>query len=420
MVYQPPVGARDLLPLDVAQKHWIEDHLQQVFERWGYHRIITSTLERMETLMAGGAIDRHTILQVQGLDQEVLGLRPELTASIARAAVTRMAGSLFPQRLYYTANVFCRPSATNHSRQQEFYQAGVELLGGSGILADVEMLLLLIDSLETLGLGRPDAPQWQLILGEAGLTRSLLSRFPEDCRQQVRWAMAHLDRLTLETLPLPDPLRQQALLLLDLRGQPTHVLKQLSQWDLDDQQQQRVGSLKTLIELLQESLVPGDNKSVKLLDLPIVLDLSLIRTFDYYTGLVFEVASSQGGAQQILGQGGRYDELLGVYHPQGQSISGVGFCLHIEPLHQMLLQAGHLPQQVPASDWLVVSQTHQTHAMALTYARRLRQSQNLVRVELYLEESPRSQVLDYAQSRQIGQIAWVDAGGNMSFEALDR
>jgi ATP phosphoribosyltransferase regulatory subunit len=60
MVYQPPAGARDLLPLDVAQKRWIEDRLQQVFQRWGYHRIITSTLERLDTLMAGGAIQRST------------------------------------------------------------------------------------------------------------------------------------------------------------------------------------------------------------------------------------------------------------------------------------------------------------------------------------------------------------------------
>ena len=90
MVYQPPAGARDLLPLDVAQKRWIEDRLQQVYHRWGYHRIITSTIERLDTLMAGGAIDRSTVLQLQAGTDESLGLRPELTASIARAAVTRI------------------------------------------------------------------------------------------------------------------------------------------------------------------------------------------------------------------------------------------------------------------------------------------------------------------------------------------
>ncbi|HBE31580.1 MAG TPA: ATP phosphoribosyltransferase regulatory subunit, partial [Cyanobacteria bacterium UBA11368] len=61
MVHQPPVGARDLLPLDVAQKRWIENRLQQVFHGWGYHRIITSTIERLDTLMAGGAINRSTV-----------------------------------------------------------------------------------------------------------------------------------------------------------------------------------------------------------------------------------------------------------------------------------------------------------------------------------------------------------------------
>jgi len=91
MAYQPPAGARDLLPLDVVQKDWIEDRLQQVFHQWGYHRIITSTLERLDTLMAGGAIQQSTVIQLQNAEEE-LGLRPELTASIARTAVTRMAG----------------------------------------------------------------------------------------------------------------------------------------------------------------------------------------------------------------------------------------------------------------------------------------------------------------------------------------
>lgn len=105
MVHQPPAGARDLLPLDVAQKQWIENHLQQVYHRCGYHRIITSTIERLDTLMAGGAINRSTVLQLQaGTEEESLGLRPELTASIARTAVTRMAGVSYPQRLYYNAD----------------------------------------------------------------------------------------------------------------------------------------------------------------------------------------------------------------------------------------------------------------------------------------------------------------------------
>ncbi|NEQ99125.1 MAG: ATP phosphoribosyltransferase regulatory subunit, partial [Cyanothece sp. SIO2G6] len=169
MVYQPPIGARDLFPLDVAQKQWLEERLHQVFQRWGYHQIITPTLERLDTLVAGGAVNPATVIQLHDTNNDVLGLRPELTASIARAAVPQLAEVAFPQRLYYHANVFRRLAQGTRQRQQELYQSGVELLGAGGAIADAEILLLLADCLNTLGLN-----QWHLVLGEAELTRSLL------------------------------------------------------------------------------------------------------------------------------------------------------------------------------------------------------------------------------------------------------
>lgn len=407
MVYQPPVGARDLFPLDVAQKRWIEEHVQQVFHRWGYHRIITSTLERLDTLMAGGAVEPETVIQLLDLEGERLGLRPELTASIARAAVTRMAGVPYPQRLYYNANVFRRAERTSHNRQQEFYQAGVELLGSGGVAADAEILLLLTDCLHSLGLD-----QCHLILGDAGLTRSLLSPFPAAVQTQVRQAIAHLDRIALEALPLTDDLRERALLLLDLRGQPADVLQRVSSLDLDPQQRATVNNLKALMDLLQES---GDRKQ----RVPsLVLDLSLIQTFDYYTGIVFEVVSN-GAGQRVLGQGGRYDQLLGLYHPKGETKPGVGFVLNIDHLHQLLLSGGRLPSRTPPSDWLIVPTTPKAYAAAFAYAQTIRDSAQLVRVEMDLgEQASPEAVRDYARQRQIKQIAWVSETGEATPESL--
>ena len=400
-----------MLPLDVAQKCWIEDRLQQTFRRWGYHRIITSTLERLDTLMAGGAIQRSTVIQLNNLDDEVLGLRPELTASIARTAVTRMAGATYPQRLYYNTNVFRRAPEGSHSGQQEFYQAGVELLGGGGLLADAEILLLLIDCLDHLGLEPLKSAaeaSWSLILGEAGLTRSLLSAFPVPLRDQVRLAIARLDRTGLDALPLSEELHDRALLLLDLRGKPADVIQRVSQLALDDSQRESVNNLKSLIELLQESLDLrlGEGEG----EIPIVLDLSLIRTFDYYTGIVFEVASNTPSGQKVLGQGGRYDQLLGLFHPQGQSIPGIGFSLQIEQLHQILIPTGQLPHKTPASDWLVVSETSQTHAIAFAHAQKLRESAQ-VQVELDLSGTRREDIRNYARRRGIAQIVWMDRDG---------
>lgn len=414
MVYQPPVGARDLLPLEVIQKRWIEDRLQQVFHRWGYHRIITSTLERMDTLMAGGAVQRSTVIQLQEMENEELGLRPELTASIARAAVTRMAGVTHPMRLYCKANVFRRAVRGIHNRQQEFYQADVELIGGGGVVADAEMLLLLADCMANLELD-----QWHLILGDAGLTRSLLSAFPDSLRPQVRGAIASLDRITLETLPLPTDLRERALLMLDLRGQPADVLQRVSTLELDETQRATVNSLKSLVDLLEETLAKREKQAIASL----VLDLSLVQTFDYYTGIVFEAVSSSTRGQRVLGQGGRYDQLLGLYHPQGKTFPGVGFTLNVDELHQVLLPTGQLPPQTPTSNWLVVPTSASAYAAAFVYADKIRSSTNLVRVEIELLgtqlDSPDA-VRDYARLRAISQIAWVNDQGIPDIEALSQ
>lgn len=410
MMYQPPTGARDLFPLDVAQKIWIETRIQQVFQRWGYHRIITSTLERIDTLMAGGAIERSTVIQVQGVDDEFLGLRPELTASIARAAATRMARSTRPQRLYYNANVFRRSPGQHHNRQHEFYQAGAELLGSSGTAADAEILLLLANCLTQLELN-----QWCLVLGDAGLTRSLLSSFPADIRDAVRQAIANLDRIALDELPLSPEQRSHALMLLDLRGHPADVLQRVSSLDLNPDQRAAVNNLKSLVELLAENaeFAQGDQGA------SLVLDLSLIRTFDYYTGIVFEVVSASSSGQRVIGQGGRYDQLLGLYHPNGQSEPGIGFTLDISELHQLMLPTGLLPSETPASDWLVVPTTPQAYSHAFAYARKIRTAAALVRAEVYLNDgADRDTVRLHAQQRFIRQVAWIGADGGVNIETV--
>lgn len=413
MTYQPPVGARDLFPLDVAQKVWIEARLQQVFHQWGYHRIITSTLERLDTLMAGGAIDQSTVIQVQGAEEQGLGLRPEFTASIARAAVTRMAGMTFPYRLYYNANVFRRPSASSYNRQQEFFQAGVELLGQDGVGADAEVLLLLSDCMRKLGM-----QQWHLLIGEAGLSRSLLSVFPERLRSEVRRAIAHLDRMALEALPLSDELRDRALLLLDLRGKPEDVLQTVSQLDLEDDQRRIIENLKVLVDLLQDSFQAQPDQAHPSL----ILDLSLMQTFDYYTGIVFEAVNWGESGQRILGQGGRYDQLLGLYHPQGDSAPGVGFSLNIEDLHHVMLTNDRLPLEIPANHWLVVPQSPAAYATAFTHAQALRDAiapdePQRVEVDLMDRGSPEA-VRAYARQQHIEQIAWINAAGDLTVEQL--
>jgi len=407
MIHQPPAGARDLLPLEVAQKSWINDQLQLVFQRWGYQRIVTSTLEWLDTLTAGGAIDPKTVIQLQNGIERSLGLRPELTASIARAAVTRMAGNTYPQRLCYRANIFRHPPAGYYGKQLEFYQAGVELLFVGGVLADTEILLLIIDSLERLGL-----TGWNLVLGEVSLTRSLLNLFPPSLRKEIRNCIVYLDRLKLENIPFASgELKQLALEIFDLRGYPEQVLERVAQLPLDVAGKESVEHLKSLLNKHLGKIHPQE--------LPLILDLSLLQPFDYYTGIVFQIVQARGSQLRVLGQGGRYDQLLELYHPQQKAAPGIGFSLNIEELHLSLLETGKLPQTTPPTDWLVIPQDDQAEAAAFIYAQTLREeSENLVRVEVDLTRREEAKIREYARTCRISRLAWVPGEGTPIIEMV--
>jgi ATP phosphoribosyltransferase regulatory subunit len=315
-----------------------------------------------------------------------------------------MAQVTYPQRLYYTANVFRRSKKGHPAGQQEHYQAGVELLGTRGTMADAETLLLLLNCLASLQL-----IDWQVVLGNAGLTRSLLDAFPIPIRDTVRSALATLDRVTLETLDIADELKQRAIHMLDLRGRPRDVLQRVNQLELTVEQQAIVHDLKSLVDLLEHS---GRSETL-------ILDLSLIQSFDYYTGIVFEVIANTPQGRQVVGKGGRYDNLLGVFDPKGRSYPGIGFMFRIESLHQALLTIGCLPEATPASDWLVVPRSPAATIAAFQYAQTIRDGNAASRVELYLEPEADGQIIrDRARDRHISHIAWLQPDGTPEIEAV--
>ncbi len=402
MVHQLPTGAKDLLPLDVAQKRWIESRIQQVFQSWGYQRIITPTVEHLRSLTAGGAVDPESVIQLHSSSIDILGLRPEFTASIARAYAARLGGNVAtcPQRIYYNANVFRRKS---NNTSEESFQAGVELLGASGLLADGEILLLLAESFD-----RVELDDWKIILGDARLTGALLDLLPEQYRAKVRQALAKLDRIAIVEMDLPAEVKGYALELIDLRGKPKDVLSRLANSAWTSGLTGEINYLKSLIDLW-ESTGQSTSKNVGWGD-RLILDLSFMQTFDYYTGIVFEVACNN----YVVAQGGRYDRLLGVYHPQNVSYPSIGFCINLEDLQQAL--QSRLPQTLTTSSCLVVAKNPDAMQAAFAHATKLRQANDAV--ELELEFRPEDVVRDHARSRGIPQIAWISADGTISSERI--
>ena len=275
MALQPAAGARDLQPGAVESNRRINELLAAVYRLWGYQEVTPPTIERLTSLEAGGAINSGEILRLAA--DEPLGLRPELTAPIARAACSRMRGRPRPLRLWASGTTF-RTSISDGGGQRihEELQSGVELLGEGSSAADAELLQLLLAAVATLGLEEAHRPT--LLVGHHGLLDALLSQAPAEQRGSIRRALTGFDPLALEQLNLPAPQRESFRTLLALRGEPERVLYQLEQW------LGPIPLLQTLADTLTAVAPAAAARGVRL-----QLDPSFQPHFDLYDGLVFRL-----------------------------------------------------------------------------------------------------------------------------------
>ena len=356
MALQPAAGARDLQPGAVESNRRINELLAGIYRLWGYQEVTPPTIERLTSLEAGGAINSGEILRLAA--DEPLGLRPELTAPIARAACSRMRGRPRPLRLWASGTTF-RTSISDGGGQRihEELQSGVELLGEGSSAADAELLQLLLAAVATLGLEEAHRPT--LLVGHHGLLDALLSQAPAEQRGSIRRALTGFDPLALEQLNLPAPQRESFRTLLALRGEPERVLYQLEQW------LGPIPLLQTLADTLTAVAPAAAARGVRL-----QLDPSFQPHFDLYDGLVFRLVCQGHDAPVAIASGGRYDALVGRFGADLDQAAGTGFGFAIEAIRE-LLEAGEPP--APQGAWLVAAAPGVDLAQALSHQARLHQ-----------------------------------------------
>ena len=317
---QPARGARDLLPQDVEDNRWICARLHRVYRRWGYKELAPPTIERLDTLEAAGAIDGEVLLKVA--TQDALGLRPEITASVARAACTRLAGRSRPLRLWYEGSVFQREEIGGHERVQEELQSGIELIGAPGLAGDGELVAVLLDACRQLPFHPDHRPT--LLLGHRALFSALLADFPQPQQAGLRQALSRYDVLQLQALHLSNVDRQRAQELLRVRGEPEAVLDTLSAVS----KAAAVEELRALVALVKER---ARQAGVRL-----QLDPTFLPTFGFYDGVVLRLVCQGAHGLVPVATGGRYNGLLRHFAPEDQHASGTGFSFEVERLRGLL------------------------------------------------------------------------------------
>ena len=378
---QVPEGMRDLLPVEAGRRAAVEAAVRDEFRRWGYREVVTPTLEFLETLLQGagpGVADR--LFKIVDRGGELLALRPEMTVPIARLAATRLLREARgPLRLSYVAPVF-RGQEGGRGRLREFTQAGVELWGEGGPDADAEVIALAVRTLARAGVA--DA---ELRVGDLGFLNDALSGLDGEEQDEVRARLYRREFAGFERT-LPDAALAQFLRTLpELHG--VDALDRASRFVRSPRGE---ASLRRLAAILDRLAGYGLTA--------VSVDLSIIRDFSYYTGVVFE-AYGPGTGYPLLG-GGRYDTLLARF---GADCPATGFAVGIE----RVLGAAPAGEALTPDFVIIAGETHRAEAAGL--ARELREAGKSVIVETQLQPDGGDPPARFVLRLQGSDVRVVDA-----------
>jgi ATP phosphoribosyltransferase regulatory subunit len=308
-----PPGTLDLTGEAARRRRALQREAILVLERAGYEELLPPTFEYEDVfLRAGGAGVAERLVRFPDRDGRILALRYDFTASLARVASTTFAASAGPLRLCYSGRVF-RQEPERGGRPREMLQVGAELLGQSGLAADVAVVRLTLGLVRVAGLG-----DFQLNLGHAGVLAPGLDALEEPLRSDVRRWIDRKDRGSLcRTVGGLGGDAQSLAMLPFVIGRREALERAL---DLAPAGAQ--AGLRHLLAL-DAALDAGERAHV-------VYDLGEVRGLDYYTGVHFEVYVA--GAGRAAGAGGRYDELMARF---GRPMAAVGVSLDLDTIAEV-------------------------------------------------------------------------------------
>jgi histidyl-tRNA synthetase len=317
-VIRAPKGTQDILPDAAPRREQVEAHAKRILGAAGYRRIETPTFEATE-LFARGIGEATDIVQKEMYTFDdgggrSLTLRPEGTAPVCRAYIEHGMHKLpQPVKLWYLSSFF-RSEAPQRGRYRQFWQVGAEAIGSESPETDAELILLLSDLLEVVGVRGT-----RLKLASLG-TPETRAEYREELKQYLR---AHEDGLSEEVRSRIDLNPMRAFDATDpttretMKGAPKLMDR------LADDDAEHFASLRGLL----------DDAGIRY-----ELDPTLVRGLDYYTRTLFEFSSDALGAQSGVGGGGRYDRL--IEQLDGPPTPASGWAAGVE---RMLLAAGELP-----------------------------------------------------------------------------
>ena len=306
MKFQVPKGVKEYLPPESANFELVREKLIAPARLANYQLMETAVFEDTGLFTSGvgestDVVSKEMYTFTDRADRS-LTLRPEGTAGVMRAVIeSGLDRGQLPVKVWYSG-AFFRAERPQAGRYRQFYQVGVEAIGGDDPLIDVEVISLAVQAFTTLGL-----KDYEVQINSLG---------DKPSRDAHREALVNF----LQKIDLDEATSERA------RINPLRVL--------DDKRPEMIAALKdapVILDYLTQdakerysAVKDGLTKlGIKYIESP-----KLVRGLDYYTHTTFEFVHHKLGAQSGIGGGGRYDGLMEKLG--GQSLSGIGYGIGVD------------------------------------------------------------------------------------------
>ncbi len=338
-------GFADLFDSDAAVFSFMESTCRDVFGRYGFREVRVPVMEYTELFARGIGTETDVVQKEMYTFPDAHGrlqsLRPEATAGIMRAYINASLNAREAVSKLFTFGPMFRCERPQKGRMRQFHQVDCELIGTPAPAADADVITLLVNYMQALGI--------------AGLSLHLNTLGCASCRPKYRQAL--VDHLTAHEGELCEDCRRRLhtnpLRVLDCKRD--HNLEALTtapvfmDYVCDDCR----AHYETVTGLLQDS------------GISYVQDHCLVRGLDYYCRTTFELQSDAIGAQTAVAGGGRYDGL--IRQLGGPDVPGIGFACGMERL-ALLMGA----REAARKDFYVVCLDPSCVATGFAVTRRLR------------------------------------------------
>ncbi len=308
-------GVRDFYPEDEAVQKYMFAAMRRAVERFGYAEYNASVLEPAEMYRAKGAenaemINEQTYTFTDRGEREVT-LRPEMTPTAARMVAGRRRELAFPLRWYSIPNVF-RYERPQRGRLREHWQLNVDLFGSNSLASDAEIIAVAHAIMLEMGASTED---FAIKISDRKLLDAFFERYKLS-PEQGKAVRTLLDRKN--KIPASEFAEQMEMLV----GEPLDIALEPDE------------SMSAMLAILAERGI----KNVE-------FDPTIVRGFDYYTGIVFEVYDTNPENRRALFGGGRYDNLLSLF--SDENVPAVGFGMGDVSARDFLEVRGLIPAYVP-------------------------------------------------------------------------